>query len=119
MSDSPIAPFIVPKYDGTTSIRDWHIEFATQNVEAFMRLRKMRPRNIVLVTIDPADPKPKVSFRTEHNMMAMLPPEEAEAVSPEKIVVMTQDPKEGLVVTRFRIGVDDAEGPRNREIPGE
>lgn len=104
MSDPLVAPFIVPEYDGATSIRDWHILFATQNVSSLTRLQAMSPRRVVLVVIDLADPKPKVSFRTDQNVIAMLPPEEAEAVTPEKIVVVSYD-KDGLTVaTRFRIG---------------
>lgn len=105
MSDLQAAPFIVPKYDGAMSLRDWHILFATQNVAPLMRLRAMRPRSIVMVTLDPTDPKPKVAFRTEHNVMAILPPEEAKSVTPEKIIVVTVD-HDGVVVvaTRFRIG---------------
>ena len=104
MSDPQIAPFIVPMYDGTTSIRDWHILFATQNVATLTRLRAMTPGRVVLVTIDPADPKPKVSFRTHQNAVAILPPEEAEAIAPEKIVVITYNKDGTMVVTRFRIG---------------
>jgi hypothetical protein len=107
MSDPLVAPFIVPEFDGTRSIRDWHIQFATQNVGSLSRLQAMTPGRVVLVTIDPSNPKPKVSFRTDQNVIALLPPEEAESVHPEKIVVVSYD-REGVVVaTRFRINGHD------------
>lgn len=115
MSDPQVAPFIVPRYDGITSIRDWHIQFATQNVPSLMRLQAMTPGRIVLITIDPADLKAKVSFRTAHNVMAMLPPEDAEAVAPEKIVIVSYEKDGAIVATRFRIGTEDpsASEPHN------
>jgi hypothetical protein len=107
MSDPQVAPFIVPKFDGATSIRDWHILFATQNVAPLTRLQAMTPGRVVLVTIDPADPKPKVSFRTDQNVIAILPPEEAENVAPEKIVILSYDQEGTAVATRFRINGND------------
>jgi len=108
MSDPKVAPFIVPKFDGATSIRDWHIEFATQNVGSLTRLQAMTPGRVVLVTIDPANPKPKVSFRTDQNVIAILPPEEAEAVAPEKIVIVSYDQDGTAIATRFRISGNDS-----------
>src|SRR5262245_53500839 len=113
MSDPQIAPFIVPRYDGSTSIRDWHIQFATQNVPTLMRLQKMTPGRVVLVTIDPADPKPKVSFRTAVNVIALLPPEDAEGVAPEKIVVLSYDKDGTPVATRFRFGAEGSNASGN------
>jgi hypothetical protein len=113
MSDPQVAPFIVPEYDRATSIRDWHILFAKQNVASLTRLQAMTPGRVVIVTIDPLDPRPKVAFRTAQNAIAILPPEEAEAVGPEKIVVVTYDVDGGAVVTRFRIGEVE---PANEEI---
>ena len=116
MSDPQVAPFIVPKYDGTTSIRDWHIQFATQNVPSLMRLQAMTPGRIVLITIDLVELRAKVSFRTAHNVMAMLPPEDAEGVAPEKIVIVSYEKDGAIVATRFRIGAEDpgASEPHNR-----
>jgi hypothetical protein len=107
MSDPLIAPFIVPEFNGATSIRDWHIQFATQNVSSLIRLRAMTPGRIVLVVIDPADRKPKVSFRTDQNVIAILPPEEAESVAPEKIVIVSYDQEGMAIATRFRIDGDN------------
>ena len=107
MSDPQVAPCIVPEFDATTSIRDWHVKFATQNVGSLSRLQAMTPGRVVLVMIDPADPKPKVSFRTDQNVIALLPPEEADAVNPEKIVVVTYDLEGIAVATSFRIDGDD------------
>jgi hypothetical protein len=108
MSDLQVAPFIVPEFDGATSIRDWHILFATQNVGALSRLHAMTPGRVLLVTIDPAEPKPKISFRTDQNVIAMLPPEDAEGVGPEKIVIVSYDQEGTAVATRFRIGGDES-----------
>jgi hypothetical protein len=108
MSDPLIAPFVVPEFNGTMSIRDWHIQFATVNVASLTRLRAKTPGRIVLVVIDPADPKPKVSFRTDQNVIAMLPPEEAESVAPEKIVIVSYDQEGMAIATRFRIEGDSA-----------
>jgi|SRR4030095_1407441 hypothetical protein len=108
MSDLQVAPFIVPKFDGVTSIRDWHILFATYNVAPLTRLQAMTPGRVVLVTIDPADPKPKVSFRTDQNVIAILPPEDADAIVPEKIVIISYDQDGIAVATRFRINGDDS-----------
>jgi hypothetical protein len=107
MSDLQVAPFIVPKFDGATSIRDWHILFATYNVASLTRLQAMTPGRVVLVTIDPADPKPKVSFRTDQNVIAILPPEDADAIVPEKIVIVSYDQDGTAVATRFRINGED------------
>ena len=104
MSDPQVASFLVPEYDAAMSIRDWHVSFAMQNVPALTRLQAMTPGRVVLVTIDPADLKPKVAFRTAQNAMAILPLEEAQAVGPEKIVVISYDADGRAVVTRFRIG---------------
>jgi len=104
MSDPLVAPFIVPEFDGATSIRDWHVLFATQNVGSLTRLQAMSPGRVVLVTIDPADPKPKVSFRTDQNVIAIVPPEDAEFIAPEKIVIVSLDKEGAVVATRFRIG---------------
>jgi hypothetical protein len=107
MSDPQVAPFIVPEFDATTSIRDWHVKFATQNVASLSRLQAMTPGRVVLVMIDPVDPKPKVSFRTDQNVIALLPSEDADAVNPEKIVVVSYDSAGVAVATRFRINGDD------------
>lgn len=116
MSDPQIAPFVVPEYDAAMSIRDWHILFAKENVSSLTRLQAMTPGRIVLVTIDPSDRKLKVSFRTVTNAVAILPADEAEAVDPEKIIVMSYDQNGSAVVTRFRIGKgdpSDGEGSEN------
>jgi hypothetical protein len=118
MSDPQVAPFIVPEYHAATSIRDWHILFATQNVGSLTRLQAMTPGRVVLVTVDPVDRKAKVSFRTIQNAMSMLPLEEAEAVCPEKIVVISYGTDGAAVVTRFRIGGGEPAQPENGETTG-
>jgi hypothetical protein len=103
-----VAPFIVPKLDGAESIRDWHILFATLNVASLTRLQAMTPGRVVLVTIDLADPKPKVSFRTDQNVIAIVPPEDADSIVPEKIVIISYDQDGTAVATRFRINGDNS-----------
>ena len=106
MSDQPVAPFIVPAFDGTGSIRDWHIQFATANVEALTRLKAMAPARVVVIMIDMTELKPRVSFRTEQNVIAILPPEDADAVAAEKIIVISDDRSGSIVATRFRISCE-------------
>ncbi|HET6406968.1 MAG TPA: hypothetical protein VFG14_03735, partial [Chthoniobacteraceae bacterium] len=65
----------------------------------------------------PDDPKAKVSFRTAQNAIALLPPDEAASVAPEKIVVLSYD-KDGVpVATRFRIdqNIDTSSAPAGAE----